>query len=354
MRARLLALLLSLGSCLGFAQSSTVPAAYLPGNPRSVLTSAAPHYDFTSPSLKPWHLKATYQLYDEQGNPSEQGTFEYWWASPTVYRSTWMRGSQSHTDWHTADGKEPYEDTGLELSFFEYQLKSDFTSPLPKPADYDPDKTYFVQEKEKFGKVKEPCFMIVPKMPPHGQLLTVPMGLFPSYCFDEKLPVLLAKWSFGALEVNFGSLVELQSQLYLPRAITVFEGNRRILTATVNAIGSLSQTDPSLTPPASARTYDQPPAIIAANVMAGHRVSGPMPVYPEDAKQSHVDGTVDLHALIGRDGRIHEMEVASAPWPSLVASAMWAVSQWKYTPYLLNGKPVEVSTTIHVTYKLGN
>lgn len=354
MRALPLALLLSFGSCLGLAQSSPASTAYSPGNPQGVLAAAAPHYDFSSPSLKPWHLKATYQLYDEKGKPSEQGTFEYWWASPAVYRATWTRGGQHHTDWHTADGKEPYEDTGLELSYFEYQLRSDFISPLPRPADYDPDKTYFVQEKEKFGKVKEPCFMIVPKMPQHGQLLQVPMGLFPSYCFDEKLPVLLAKWSFGALDVNFGSLVEFQSLLYLPRTITVFEGERKILTAAVTAILNLSPTDPSLTPPASARTYDQGPATIASDVMAGHRISGPMPIYPEDAKRAGAQGDATLRALIGRDGRIHDMQVITAPWPSLVASAMWAVSQWKYTPYLLNGAPVEVSTTIHVIYKLGN
>jgi protein TonB len=30
-----------------------------------------------------------------------------------------------------------------------------------------------------------------------------------------------------------------------------------------------------------------------------------------------------------------------------------AVSQWEYKPYLLNGEPVEVETTVNVTYSLG-
>lgn len=49
---------------------------------------------------------------------------------------------------------------------------------------------------------------------------------------------------------------------------------------------------------------------------------------------------------IGRDGRVHDLKVESAPYPSLVEAAMRAVLHWEYKPYLLNGEPVEVETTI--------
>lgn len=78
-----------------------------------------------------------------------------------------------------------------------------------------------------------------------------------------------------------------------------------------------------------------------------------MPIYPQDAKDVRADGTVVLEALIGRDGHIHNLKVSSAPYPSLVESAMWAVSHWVYKPYLLNGEPVEVLTQIIVTFHLG-
>ncbi len=51
----------------GFAQAPASAGPGLPKDPREVFAAAAPFYDFTSPELKPWHLKATYQLYDEKG-----------------------------------------------------------------------------------------------------------------------------------------------------------------------------------------------------------------------------------------------------------------------------------------------
>jgi TonB family protein len=324
----------------------------MPSDPQAVLATAAPHYDFSSPALKPWHLRLSYQTYDDNGKPAKQGAYEYWWVSPKVYRSTWTRGGQSYSEWHTADGKSFYAGSDMELDFFEYQLPSDLFSPLPAPQDYDASKTYFVKEKEKFGKSKEPCFMIVPKMPQHERILTVPMGLFPSYCFDEKIPALLAKWSFASLTIGFGSLVEFQG-LYLPRQILMYENTRPILKAMVDEMSHLSPSDPALIPARDATPDRSESVAIGSGIMAGHRIGGPPPVYPEDAKEARADGTVTLKALIGRDGRIHDMQVVTAPWPSLVASAMWSVSQWKYKPYLLNGEPVEVETTINVIYKLG-
>ena len=93
---------------------------------------------------------------------------------------------------------------------------------------------------------------------------------------------------------------------------------------------------------------------VSASVAVGLLVKKVIPIYPQDAKDARVSGKVVLGATIGRDGRVHDMHVIEAPWPSLVASAMWAVSRWEYKPYLLNGEPVEVDTTINVFYTLGN
>jgi protein TonB len=82
-------------------------------------------------------------------------------------------------------------------------------------------------------------------------------------------------------------------------------------------------------------------------------VSKVQPVYPVEAKEAHITGTVVLQALIGRDGSLQDLRIVQAPAASLAVSALLAVSQWKYKPYLLNGEPVEVNTTINVIYNLG-
>jgi protein TonB len=59
-----------------------------------------------------------------------------------------------------------------------------------------------------------------------------------------------------------------------------------------------------------------------------------------------------LHAIIGRDGQVSELQVLSGH-PLLVNPAVEAVRQWRYNPTLLNGQAVEVETTITVSFVLG-
>jgi TonB family protein len=80
-------------------------------------------------------------------------------------------------------------------------------------------------------------------------------------------------------------------------------------------------------------------------------LSKPNPVYPEEAKAAHVQGAVILHAIISKEGTIKNLSVISGNG-MLVASAMDAVSKWTYKPYLLNGQPMEVETSITVNYSL--
>ncbi len=77
------------------------------------------------------------------------------------------------------------------------------------------------------------------------------------------------------------------------------------------------------------------------------------PVYPDDLQQLGVEGTVRLQAVISKEGiPIDLRAVPSSVDPRLVPLAMDAVSQWRYSPTLLNGEPVETVTTIDVTFTL--
>jgi TonB family protein len=90
---------------------------------------------------------------------------------------------------------------------------------------------------------------------------------------------------------------------------------------------------------------------IGARVINGNRLTFVAPVYPPDAKAARLNGTVVLHALIGKDGLIKELAVVSGP-DEFRESALDAVKRWTYRPYLLNGDPTEVDTTITVNYAL--
>ena len=76
-----------------------------------------------------------------------------------------------------------------------------------------------------------------------------------------------------------------------------------------------------------------------------------LPIYPPLAKLTHVSGTVHLTGIIATDGTIQDLHVEAGP-PLLIRAALEAVRQWIYQPTLLNGEPVEVITSINVTFTL--
>ena len=58
-----------------------------------------------------------------------------------------------------------------------------------------------------------------------------------------------------------------------------------------------------------------------------------------------------LAAEISKEGTIQNLRVISGP-PLLIQSALEAVKQWRYRPYILNGEPVEVETMVTVNFSL--
>ncbi len=338
--------------CAAFSQAPSQPPPFEPHSPKDFFDAAAPAYKFEDPSLKPWHLKATYQIYNPDSDSvlRGQGTYEHWWVSPNLYRNSWSRPGVTHTDWHTADGKHAYRGEGV-LDYFEYALQSAILSPLPGETELDPSKVRLERENATLGGVKLPCIKAIPLMPMHGRIQQVPLGLFPTYCFDNKLPVLRIEFSWGSLALEFNKIVRMQGRV-LPREIAIFEGKRKILTATVDTIEGLSASDAALVPPPDLPTSTTGKVQIVAGLTQGMLAKKQVPIYPQDAKDARVSGKVILQAIIGRDGAVHDLRILETPWPSLAASALWSVSQWRYKPYLINGEPVEVETTINVIYAL--
>ncbi len=90
---------------------------------------------------------------------------------------------------------------------------------------------------------------------------------------------------------------------------------------------------------------------VASGVTTGLLIKKVNPSYPEDARAAHIEGTVVLRAQISKTGDITDLELVDGPI-ELAGSAVAAVRQWKYKPYLLMGQPVSVDTEIQVNYEL--
>lgn len=90
----------------------------------------------------------------------------------------------------------------------------------------------------------------------------------------------------------------------------------------------------------------------SGGVMASKLISQARPSYPLTAKSYRQQGTVAMQAIIGRDGKIHDLYLVRPAGFGLDEEALRAVSKWVYRPTTLQGEPVDVETTINVNFQL--
>src|SRR5206468_7699411 len=106
---------------------------------------------------------------------------------------------------------------------------------------------------------------------------------------------------------------------------------------------------PASSPPPVSREEPAKPIRVSAGAQQAVLIHQVIPLYPPIAKITHTQGIVILEAVITKEGAVDSLRVIDGH-PLLIQAAMDAVRQWRYRPTLLNGEPVEVITTITVTF----
>ena len=109
----------------------------------------------------------------------------------------------------------------------------------------------------------------------------------------------------------------------------------------------LAQAVASDTPPAQSS-----PVSFAASIAANNIIKKVDPVYPPIARTARIQGTVILNIVVSIQGAVTSVRYVSGP-PLLMKAAMDAVKQWRYTPFTLDGKSVQASTSVAVVFSLG-
>jgi TonB family protein len=137
------------------------------------------------------------------------------------------------------------------------------------------------------------------------------------------------------------------------------EAGRDFSVARVLQVGAITEhvtvVPGNSTKPVPIETTSSKPSRISVGgtVQASKITTKVQPIYPESARSAGISGTVVLQAVIGMDGKPLSLRVMNSQIdPDLAHSAVEAVNQWRYTPTLLNGEPIEVDTTITVVYTL--
>ena len=126
---------------------------------------------------------------------------------------------------------------------------------------------------------------------------------------------------------------------------TTITPSSAIAASRAGATSPSSQTPP---PAPVAAPRSQPPS---DRMVAAYLIYRVEPIYPRPALQAGVEGTVKIHATVGRDGSVKNLKVVSGP-ALLTSAAIEAAQYWRYIPALRNGEPVETDADISVEFHL--
>jgi TonB family protein len=328
------------GTAPAAAPAKDAPAA-MPSDPKELMLLAAKSNGLTGDDVKPWHVKATYQLLDDAGNVKDQGTYEEFWVSPTKYKRTFTGKAFTRTEYGTKNGalvsgdQDPLYSQG-------HEIRDGFFAPMPSLESIDKN-TYVIEQREA-GGVKYTCLNL-------KDALGKPYGS--TWCLAPDMPILrVGLWS-PDWQVVHNRILRFQGR-FVAGDLAFIQQGKANLTAHIDTIESLGSVDEAIfLPPADAA----PPKPMRITISGGAARSGLIksivPDYPPLAKARGISGTVVLQAIIDKNGHIRDLHVISGP-DQLQQAALDAVKQWVYRPYLLDGEPVEVRTQVDVVFTLGN
>ncbi len=295
--------------------------------------------------VAPWHLKLDVQLFDAKGKPSEQGTIEEWWLGKNFYKVTYTFPSYSSTEVRNRDGAYRTKDQSAQPG-----VLLDVLNQVVHPINLgDLDSTKPDLRKEKFGKLEEDCLMLDQ---PLKTVAYPPLGLFPTYCLDSGKDDLRVSTELGSITFIRNRVGRFQNRSVAVDLSGVSQGVTTV-SAHVSSLSGTKLTEADFQPSPEMATAGLALVRMSGGMMAGAIVKKVPPVYPYEAKLHHVEGAVVLHAIIGTDGHVHSLHIVSTPDSDLAMAAIAAVKQWTYKPYLLNGLPTEVDTTVTVNFAFG-
>jgi TonB family protein len=300
-------------------------------------------------SLKPWHLKLAFQLFNSKGNAAENGTIEEWWYGPEVHKTVYTSPSYTSTEIRTKDSF--FRTKGVPSAPYLLSLILQQTvHPMPGEKDIASAKPDI--RKETIGKVPLDCIMLSQEIK-NNHNNSIPLGLFPTYCLDHGSDTLRMAYDFGSQTIVLNSLGTFQQHNVAIDQTMSWNGVPAI-SAHIDVLQGILVKEADFAPSTDLEKIDLSAVKVDYKVIFGNIISQARPTYPERARANHVSGSVVLGAIIARDGRVRSLKLLSVPDADLAIAAVAAVREWRYKPYFLNGEPTEIETTITVNFNIGS
>jgi TonB family protein len=240
-----------------------------------------------------------------------------------------------------------YVASGSRILALERELRGLLVSAIPDISKLNALDADIKNDELRVGTMMLPCAEIKWRKHKDGTwppvVLDVRAG---SYCFEGSQ--LRVRRISNKEYIEFDHAKKIQDRIVAGEVGWNYNG-RKMLTFSLDEIGLLANDKAELRPAADAK--ESAPEEAAKAILRGVKKQT-APVYPYEARLNRLSGSVIFDALIGADGKVEDIQLLASPSPILTKSAKEAVSRWRYTPYLLNGEPQEVSTRIMVIFEV--
>jgi TonB family protein len=317
--------------------ANEAPAATLPSDPKALMLLAAKTNGLTGDDVKPWHLKASYTLYDDNGKESDYGTFEEWWAGEkldkqvlTLGKGTWIETIDSHGDFETdRDNLPPELDSKISFqpsfqSSFLSSIRTQFVTPFPTESQHL--KIEYTSKNIQSGTLQLKCLRA------NYMSSTMPLDFFNQfYCLSLESRSLRIMISSDYIDQVLRNDPKQYEGKWIPHELQFLHNRKVRIKAkleTLEEIGTVRLEDYTPLPGSILKQKTIP---IMAAVTQGYLIKEVKPDYPMDAKLAGIQGAVVLRGVIGKDGHVKNLLVVSGP-VLLQNAALQAVRQWKFKP----------------------
>jgi len=327
-----------------------LPNSPTPADPKELLEVGRRVNGLDGADVKPWHLKATYEVFEDDGTSRDKGTLEEWWVSDKQVKITYTAKHLALTQYVTDQGTfrvgDPSQQTGAE-SRVQGLLTDSSLRFVTKPKQ-----TLSVKD-QKIGPLTLRCLVSVYRTTQPDGSVQQQEELF---CFDVNRPILrfTAAGDSGSEEDVVRDQIVLYRNRYLARDIKVTWLGKTYLKVHQEIIEPLNQLDEAfMQPPQNAvRVFAArklPPS--DADVDPPQVLHAVAPVYPLQAQSAKAEGTVRVQGVVGIDGRVTQLIALDGP-SLLRQAAIKAVAQYVFKPAMQAGQPVPAEINIAVNFRI--
>jgi len=364
-------LVLFLGASAASAQSAIATS----DEAMKLLDTARRVNGLAVPGIHPWRIKVTFHRYDRSGNFVDQGEYELLWSGPTKTKAIYRSRSFSQVQYSSHEGTFITGDHGDPPGLL---ILVWWIAYSPVPDQREVTRLGATLHRQSSRGVEQDCVELgkgpaIPRYDRETDKLIDPAAdssTSPNrYCFEEH-DVLTStsqtKNGFAEkVHASFRNPVEFDHRM-IARDLDLDLGGILGLTAHIENIEPLpDSSEAEFQVPPEARELGNeeqhfanfprgaPPEVVSVppNVAAHQLLRRVSVLYPPEAKAAGIEGTVVLKARISKSGTVESLHVVSGP-KVLQQAALDAANSWVYRPYLLNGSPVEMDTTINVVFNL--